>query len=376
MFPYGGTLRAVQGAPVIGLVGQAMLLMALAATVGLGGAGWLIGAACAMVVNAAVARGVTYHRVRRVGPAVWVTLARATLVVGVAALSADSFVRPVSVATLVTLATVALALDWVDGQVARRTATESTLGAQLDGEVDAFLILALSVAVAPSAGIWVLAIGAARYAFLAAGWPFGWMRAPLPRRDWRKTVTAVQGVVLTIAVADVLPRPLTRIALVAALALLAESFGRDVWWLWRRRGAEGRGKPAPGGEPAGPGGPARGRVRAGVAVALTLFALLVVWGALVAPDKPNRLTPGAFVRLPIEGLVVVALALVLPSGRARRVLACVAGPALGVLVIVKLLDVGFFTAFDRPFNPVEDWGTPRSASRRCAPRSVTRARTS
>ena len=31
------------------------------------------------------------------------------------------------------------------------------------------------------------------------------------------------------------------------------------------------------------------------------------------------------------------------------------GPALGLLIVVKLLDLGFFTAFDRPFNPVEDW---------------------
>jgi phosphatidylglycerophosphate synthase len=356
MFAYGGTLRAGQGAPVIGLAGQAMLLIALAATVGLGGAGWLIGAACGMVVNLALARGVTYHRAKRLGPAVWVTLARATLVVGVAALAADAFVRPVSLAALVTLAAVALALDWVDGQVARRTATESRFGAQLDGEVDAFLILALSVAVAPSAGVWVLAIGAARYAFLVAGWPLAWMRAPLPPRDWRKTVTAVQGIVLTVAAADVLPPALTQVALALALVLLAESFGRDVWWLWRRRRTAGGGDPAPGRDPASDGGPARGRIRAGVAVALTLFALLVVWVALVAPDQPRRLTPEAFVRLPLEGLVVIALALALPSGRARRFFACVAGPALGVLVIVKLLDVGFFTAFDRPFNPVEDWG--------------------
>jgi hypothetical protein len=42
-------------------------------------------------------------------------------------------------------------------------------------------------------------------------------------------------------------------------------------------------------------------------------------------------------------------------GRARRVIPCVLGPVLGVLVLVKLLDIGFFVAFDRPFNPVDDW---------------------
>ena len=86
---------------------------------------------------------------------------------------------------------------------------------------------------------------------------------------------------------------------------------------------------------------------------LTILALLVVWVALVAPDQLGRLTPSAFVRLPLEGLVVIALALVLPA-TARRLLACVVGPALGLLVIVKILDMGFFEAFDRPFNPVAD----------------------
>ena len=91
--------------------------------------------------------------------------------------------------------------------------------------------------VAQTAGAWVLLIGAARYAFLVAGWLLGWMRATLPPREWRKVVAATQGVTLTIAAADVLPAALTRVGLAVALALLAESFGRDVWWLWRHRHA-------------------------------------------------------------------------------------------------------------------------------------------
>src|SRR4029077_8035546 len=122
----------------------------------------------------------------------------------------------------VTLSSIALALDFVDGWIARRTATESALGAKLDGEVDAFLILVLSVEVAPTAGAWVLAIGLARYAFLAAGWVFPWMRAPLPRRDWRKTVTASQGLALVIAAAGGLPLEVSRILLAVALAMLAQ----------------------------------------------------------------------------------------------------------------------------------------------------------
>ena len=64
---------------------------------------------------------------------------------------------------MITLAGVALVLDAVDGNVARRTATASAFGARFDMEVDAFIILTLSVFVAPAYGAWVLTIGAMRY---------------------------------------------------------------------------------------------------------------------------------------------------------------------------------------------------------------------
>jgi phosphatidylglycerophosphate synthase len=344
--------RTVQAGPLTGLIAQVLLLGALAGTVGLsgaglGGAGWIVGVTCGVITDAALARGLSRYRVERLGPADWVTLARATLAIGVAALTADSFGHSVPVAMLVTLAAVALALDAVDGWVARRTMTTARLGAQFDAEVDAFLILVLSVYVARSTGAWVLATGAARYAFLAAGWPLPWMRASLPPRYWRKVVAATQGIILTIAAAAILPPALTRVALVGAAALLAESFGRDVWWLWRRRHAtHGRVAEV---------GVSRGRVRSGMAAALTVLATALVWAALVAPDHPSLLTPVAFLRLPLEGVVLIALALVLPAG-SRRLLAWVVGPALGLLVIVKVLDIGFFATFDRPFDPVSDLG--------------------
>ena len=236
------------------------------------------------------------------------------------------------VALLVTLAAVALALDLVDGWLARRTGTESAFGARFDGEVDAFLILVLSVYVAPLYGTWVLAIGAARYLFLLGEWLLPWMRAPLPPRRWRRVVTAVQGIVLTVAASGAAPRAPMQALLAVALVLLAASMGQCVWWLWRRR------EHAPAGR---------------VAVAVSVLALLLVWAALVAPDQPRRLTLGAFARLPLELLVVVALAALLPA-TPRRVLAAVVGAVLSVLVVVKVLNVGFFTAFDRPFKPVDD----------------------
>jgi phosphatidylglycerophosphate synthase len=269
----GPLLRAAPG-PLAALGAQLLLLAALTQTVGLGRAGWVVGIASGLILDAALARALWRNPAARLGPADWVTLTRATFAVGVAALTAESFTRDVTVAPLVALASVALALDFVDGRVARRTKTASALGARMDGEVDAFLILALSVEVAPSAGLWVLAIGAARYAFLVAGWAFAWMRAPLPRRDWRKTVAAAQGIALTVAASEILPPPATRAVLAVALALLAESFGRDVWWLWRHRRAEGLQTAAD-----------RDRTR-GEGVLLTLLAVAVVWVALVAPIQP------------------------------------------------------------------------------------------
>jgi phosphatidylglycerophosphate synthase len=281
----------------------------------------------------------------RLGPASWVTLVRATLAVGVAALTAASFAHDTPVALLVTLAAVALALDLVDGWLARRTATESALGARFDGEVDAFLILALSVYVAQTHGAWVLAIGVARYLFLAGEWLLPWMRAPLPPRRWRKVVAALQGVVLTVAAADVLPRALVQAALAIALVALVASMGECVLWLWRRR-HDTRGRAAE-------GPTERGRLRTGIAGTLTVLALAFVWAALVAPDHPGRLTVSEFARLPLELLVVVAVAVVLPA-TPRRVLVVVAGAALAALAVVKVLDIGFITAYDRPFDPISD----------------------
>jgi len=218
-------------------VGSAVLVALLAAlgtTVGLSDAGWGVGLACGFVMNAAVARG----GAGALGPADLVTVTRAAFACAVAALVADSFLQQPAVPILVALTVAALALDAVDGWVARRTGTASMFGARFDGEVDAFLILVLSVYVADAVDGWVLAIGVARYAFAVASWGLPWLRGQLPPRYWRKVVAAIQGIVLTLAAASVAPRWLTHAALAVALALLTESFGRDVLWLWRHRFAE------------------------------------------------------------------------------------------------------------------------------------------
>ena len=338
-------MAKVRTGPVIGLIAQLALLAVLAGTVGLGIAGWVVGVACGMITAVALTRGLIRRGVDTLGPADRVTLTRATIVGGVAALVADSFTGSISLVVLVCMAAVALALDAVDGWVARRTGTMSTLGARFDMEVDAFLILVLAGYVAPSFGLWwVLAIGAARYLFVAAGWLLPWMRGSLPPRYWRKVVAAVQGVVLAVAAADVLPRPVTGAALAGALVLLAESFGRDVWWL---RGQRVVARSTP-----------RSRHRA--AAVTTVLAALWVWFALVAPSEMHGVVPDAFLRIPVEGLLLVAIVLVLPA-RASGPVALLVGAIRGLLTVVKVIDVGFSATLDRSFNPVTDWGYLESA---------------
>ena len=240
-----------------------------------------------------------------------------------------------SITALVTLSVLALVLDAVDGLVARRTSTATPLGARMDGEVDAFLILLLSIIVSRDYGWWVLAIGAARYALLLAGWLIPWLAAPLPPRYWRKVVAAVQGIVLTVAASGVPGRLAGMFAVAAALLLLAESFGRDVIWLYRTG--------------VGP------RTRRALLLPVTVFSVVLMWGVLVAPDRLFQLTPAAFVRLPAEGIGLVALGLVLPP-RPRRIVAAVAGILFGLIALMKIFDMEFYAEIGRAFNPVFDWG--------------------
>ncbi|MFJ9407240.1 CDP-alcohol phosphatidyltransferase family protein [Streptomyces sp. NPDC101393] len=214
---------------------QMVLLEVICRAVGLGPAGWLTGSAFAVATWAALTHALRRSWTRSFGPANRVTLARATLVGGVAALVADSFGGQAPVEALIGLATVALILDAVDGHVARRTETATPLGARFDMEVDAFLILVLCVYVATPLGPWVLCIGAMRYVFVAASWLLPWMRGPLPPSPARKTVAALQGIVLVVAGAGIVPRAAAFALVAAALALLTWSFGRDTGWLWRSR---------------------------------------------------------------------------------------------------------------------------------------------
>jgi hypothetical protein len=97
----------------------------------------------------------------------------------------------------------------------------------------------------------------------------------------------------------------------------------------------------------------RARVRVAGSFALTTLAVSVVWFALVAPNKITHLSLGGFVRIPLEGVLLGAAVVLLPP-RPRRVVSLSIGALLGLLTVLKLLDMGFYEALDRPFDPVID----------------------
>ena len=138
------------------------------------------------------------------------------------------------------------------------------------------------------------------------------------------------------------------IAVGAALLLLVESFGRDVIWLYRTG--------------AGP------RTRRALRLAVTVLAVVLVWADLLVPDRTWQFSPAAFIRIPVELLILVAVALVLPVWP-RRIVAAIAGVLFGLLILVNILNIAFFEEEDRAFNPVYDsgrlwaWYATRSAPR-------------
>jgi hypothetical protein len=95
------------------------------------------------------------------------------------------------------------------------------------------------------------------------------------------------------------------------------------------------------------------------AMALTVAAALLVFLALVVPDqlgriKPGSWIPGAFLRIPIEGIFGAALLTVLPR-RPRRVAAILLGAGLGLMTVLKIVNIGFLLVLARRFDPVGDW---------------------
>ena len=323
--------------------GQVALLVVLTVGAGLGVAGGLAGLLYVVGLCALLARAVD-PTADTLGRANLVTLTRAVLVGGVTALVVNGFAGGrVPVPLLVVIATVALILDGVDGQVARRTNTVTAMGARFDIEVDTFLLLVLSAHVAPALGLWVLAIGTMRYAWVAASWPLPWLGAQLPTRYSAKAVAVLQAIALILASSGLIPATSSVGLLAVALGLLVWSFGHDAIWLWRRRPGHRQVRSLSAVEVTGSPRPL---VITGLAVALVLAVLIM-------PNKLSEVGRG-MLHLPVEGVLIAAALLLLPRS-AGRVLAVIAGVLLGISSVLTVLDIGFLAVLARPFDPIADW---------------------
>ena len=183
-------------------------------------------------------RGLGAHPHDRFGPANLVTAFRAALVCFVAA----TFFRFHGIASaqamiwcLVVTVFVALALDGLDGHLARRFRQESAFGARFDMEVDAFFILILSGAamLLGKAGPWVLLIGLMRYGFVAAARIVPQLGGELFASMRRKLVCVLQIACLCVVLMPVVAPPFSSAIAAVALASLVYSFAVDVRFLLR-----------------------------------------------------------------------------------------------------------------------------------------------
>lgn len=170
------------------------------------------------------------------GPANRVTLLRSALSLPVVALLGwPAVLDDAACWWVIGVTSVAMALDGVDGWLARRTGTGTDFGARWDMELDSFLLLGLSglVWLDGRLGAWVLLIGGLRYLFVAAGWLWPVLRGDLPPSVRRKTACVVQGIVLLVCLGPIIPAQVAAAAAAAGLAFLVYSFGADVIWLAR-----------------------------------------------------------------------------------------------------------------------------------------------
>ena len=216
-----------------GLAVQLALLAALAAT----GPLPLRAGMAALAIYALIAILVWRHATAPFGLASRVTSWRAGLIAVLPALVLAPFrLDPPMCRAVLGLGLIALALDGLDGRIARRRGEASGFGARFDMEVDAAFVLFLSALVFAGgrAGAWILAAGLLRYAWVGAArlWPL--LRQPLPPSLLRKSVCVA--VLLLLLLALVLPPSAAVIPSGAALGLLLLSFGRDLVWLLRGRG--------------------------------------------------------------------------------------------------------------------------------------------
>ena len=162
-----------------------------------------------------------------------VTLGRAALV----AMLAGAILNPAPAWAIFSIATIAFALDGLDGWLARRAGLSSGFGARFDMEVDALLgaVLALVILMRGTVGAEILVLGFARYVFVLATFIWPSLQGNLPDSFRRKAGCVVQISALITLLFPLTPTwLLTPVTLVGA-AVLLYSFAVDAIYLMRQK---------------------------------------------------------------------------------------------------------------------------------------------
>jgi phosphatidylglycerophosphate synthase len=235
----GWGLVAANGGFVVAVLAMAFALAAVA-PLPLWSTSLAVGLVTGAVLLAFHAQGpaAAPSRIGRFGLANWVTLFRLNLVALMLLAVWPDEIGVHLFWLLFGMAAIALALDGVDGWLARRRQEASHFGARFDMGADtAFtIIVTLCLVRLDLVGPWVILIGLMRPAFVAAArlWPR--LALPLPPSRGRKVAC---GLALGLLVAGLAPllAPMAPLLAFLALGVLAWSFGRDLRHLLARGAA-------------------------------------------------------------------------------------------------------------------------------------------
>ena len=167
-----------------------------------------------------------------------ITLFRTTLILPLAGLVLNvKYLNNEAYWVIICIAILGMILDGVDGAIARRTGNVTAFGARFDMELDAFLLLILSLLVWRSSqtGIWIILIGIIRYLFVIAGYIWPQLQGELPANQRAKIICVVQGIILLFCLGPITPSGVASTVAAMALALLMYSFWIDIRWLLYRQ---------------------------------------------------------------------------------------------------------------------------------------------
>lgn len=179
------------------------------------------------------------HSFIRLGAANHVTLTRGALIALLAGLVGEHGTPDITTVAVI-VASAALALDGVDGRLARRAGMASEFGARFDMETDAVFVAVLALLVWDfgKAGIWVLLSGLMRYLFAAVVAMVPRLQRPVPSTLRGKSIAVWQMIALIVALAPVCGPAVSGWIAATGLLALVLSFSLDVAWLLEQSAAD------------------------------------------------------------------------------------------------------------------------------------------